>query len=396
MLVKKIPIDSLSIGMYVVSLNIEWPNEGLYKHQHLIECNDQIDFFKTIGVQYVIIDPSLGKDMVMKEATGSIANTEPLTDDLSAARMVRSEAITTLQSVFEGIKTGSCIDNEAVKKTVASLLNILLYQHETMLSLIHMQGHNGDMFAHAVNVCAFSLIVGKSQGYAIHQLEKLGGGALLHDIGELRLPRNLLSKRGIYDEPERRLVQQHPLLGVNILSESDGIHEDSLRIVGEHHERIDGSGYPAGLIGANISPFSEIVGIVDLYDAMLSSREGRPPLLPAQAIKELYRISLAGSVDRYWTQCIIRCLGIYPVGSVVELDTGEVAIVIATNANEALRPTVRIIYDAVHEIGPTPPCDIDLADDSRQTTERVIVRVLDPGQLDIDVQGYLDKVVETI
>lgn len=332
--------------------------------------------------------------MVMGEATSSLPNTAPLAHGLSTARIVQSAAMRTLQRIFEGVKTGSCIDNDAVKKTVISLLDMLLYQHDVMLNLIHMQRNNGNMFAHAVNVCAFALIVGKSQGYSMHQLEQLGGGALLHDIGELRLPRNLLCKRGIFDEQERRLVQQHPLLGVKILSESGGIHADSLRIVREHHERIDGSGYPDGLAGGEISPFSEIVGIVDLYEAMLSSREGRPALRPAQAINELNRISLTGSVNHYWTQCIVRCLGFYPVGSVVELNTGDVGVVIASHAYDGIRPMVRIICEAVHEVGQAPYYDIDLAADSPQTTERAIVRVLDPGQINFDAHKYLDERVE--
>jgi HD-GYP domain-containing protein (c-di-GMP phosphodiesterase class II) len=394
--IKKIPINMLSTGMYVVSLDIEWPDERRYKNKHLIESTEQIDFFKTNGVQYVVIDPTLGKDIVTNEKIELLPNKEPITQSIVAAKMARSVAMTAIQSVYEGVRTGSRVDNESVKRVVSSLIDTLLYQHDVMLSLIHMQRNDLNMFDHAVNVCAISLIVGKNQGYSKHQLEKLGIGALLHDVGELRLPRNLLRKRGSYNEFERRLLQQHPILGVTILSESDGIHEDSIRIVGEHHERIDGSGYPAGLIGAMISPFSEIVGIVDLYDAMLSSREGRPPLQPALAIKELYNYSRKGFIDRYWTERLIRCLGIYPVGSIVELNTGEVAIVTATNPNDGLRPKIRIIHDNVHEVGGMSPCEIDLADVSNHTTERSILRALELGQLDDNTQYCLCEVVETL
>jgi hypothetical protein len=133
---------------------------------------------------------------------------------------------------------------------------------------------------------------------------------------------------------------------VAVLSKARGIREECRRIVLEHHERLDGSGYPAGLKGLAISPLSEIVGIVDMYDAMLSGREGRPSLPPAQAIKELYKHGLKGHCDRGWIERTIRCLGIYPVGSLVELSTGERGVVLAVNPVDALRPIVKVIWDA--------------------------------------------------
>ncbi len=395
MAIKQISIDALSVGMYVVRLDRPLPDEGQYTNKHHMECLEDIQFLKTSGVHSVIIDPTLGKDVTPDDSEASRDELAPLSQDLAAARMVRSEAMTALQGVFEGVKTGAPINNTLVKKTVSSLMQMLLHQHDMLLSLIHMQRGDVSMFGHAVNVCTFSLVVGKSQGFPKLQLEQLGAGALLHDVGELRLPRNLLWKHGVYSEQERRLIQQHPLLGVNILSESDGIHQESLRIVREHHERIDGSGYPSGLTRSDISPLSEIVGIVDIYDAMLSSREGRPALLPTQAIKELYRISLKGLVDRHWTERIIRCLGIYPVGSLVELSTGELAVVTVGNPDDTLRPTVRVICDETHQVY-SPVREVDLSNKSALTQEKIIVRALDPTETQLDVETYFEEAVEKL
>ncbi len=179
--VKEVSIDNLSIGMYVVGLDTEWPTDGRYANTHLIESAEQIEFFKANGVHYVMVDPSLGKDVHVSDST---AFADQLSQDLLTARMVQSEAVTALQGIFEGVKTGSPINNVAVKKTVSSLMHTLLHQHDVLLSVIHMQRNDTNMFSHAVNVCAFSLVIGKSQGYTENQLEKLGAGALLHDIGE--------------------------------------------------------------------------------------------------------------------------------------------------------------------------------------------------------------------
>jgi HD-GYP domain-containing protein (c-di-GMP phosphodiesterase class II) len=389
--IKRIPIDALAVGMYVVRLDKPWPEYPRLVNIHHITSPEDIALLREHGVRYVIIDPTLGRDVTEKpQEEVDPQGLHALARELAVARAVRREAMTALQSIFEGVKSGAPIKNVEVKKTVHTLMDTILRRYDPLLSLIHMQRHDADMFAHAVNVCAFALVVGKNQGYDKVKLEQLGIGALLHDVGELRLPRNLLQKPGVYTEQERRLVQQHPRLGVNILSQSDDVHQESLRIVLEHHERIDGSGYPAGLKGLEISPLSEIVGIVDIYDAMLSSREGRPPLPPAQAVKQLFQDSLKGHLDRRWVERVIRCLGIYPVGSLVELSTGERGIVTATNPTDALRPSVRLISDAAQQPYSTPQV-VDLAAPREHEPERTILRALDPAKENLGVAAYLEE-----
>jgi HD-GYP domain-containing protein (c-di-GMP phosphodiesterase class II) len=297
--------------------------------------------------------------------------------------------MTMVQSIFEGVKTGSPIDSVAVKETVHSLIDNMLNDYDPFLCVLHMRQYDANLFAHAVNVCVFALIIGKSQGFDKSRLECLGVGAVLHDIGKLRLPRNLLRKRGVYTVQERQLVRQHPLLGVAVLRAARGIHEECRRIVLEHHERIDGSGYPAGLRGLAISPLSEIVGIVDMYDAMLSGREGRPLLPPAQAIKELYKYGMKGHCDRGWIERTIRCLGIYPVGSLVELNTGERGVVLAVNPVDALRPIVKVVWDAAGHTYAAPTL-VDLAARLEHAQERTILRALDPVKEHLNIAPHLE------
>jgi len=212
----------------------------------------------------------------------------------------------------------------------------------------------------------------------------------LHDVGHTRLPRNIYRKQSLYTEQERRLVQQHPYLGAAILAKATELHEESCRIVLEHHERLDGSGYPKGLRGLQISPLSEIVSIADMYDAMLSSWEGRPPLAPAQAVKELYKYGLQGLCDRRWVERVIRCLGIYPVGSLVELSTGERGVVTAANPADALRPTVKLILDAKLLPYATPTL-VNLAAPPEHELERSILRALDPNKEPLQSATHLQN-----
>ena len=393
MATKQIPLSELTVGMYVVNLDRAWPPHSTIGERRRIANSEDIALFNACGVHWVTIDPALSKNV------GAGAQTVPspppvpvaldaLTKELDRARTVRAEAMTTMQSIFEGVKTGTPICIESVKQTVHTLMDSVLRHHDALLYLSHLRQFDADVCTHAVDVCVFALVIGTHQGFSCAQLECLGIGALLHDVGKMRLPRNLLRKPGAYTEQEWSLMQQHPRLGLAILMHTDGIHDDSRRIVVEHHERINGSGYPAKLKGDMIAPGSEIVGIADAYDAMLSSCGRRPPLLPAQAIKELYQGGLKGEFALGWVERVVRCLGVYPVGSWVELNTGERGIVTEVNPINALRPSVKLIWDATHQRYPTPLL-VSLAAPTAGP-QRTIVCTVDPIQDDVDVRPYLE------
>ena len=298
-----------------------------------------------------------------------------LVQQLDVARTIRAEAITAMQSVFEGVKTGMPVHNATVQQTVQMLIDTISRDHDVLLCVNHIRQFDDELFTHALNVCVLSLIIGERQGFSLSELEHLGVGALLHDIGEAQLPYNLFHKATVFTEQERRLMQQHPSLGHAILVHAGNMHEETLRVVLEHHERFDGSGYPAGRKGADISALSAIVGIVDAYDAMLSTREGRPALLPERAMQELYARSCQGEYDPYWIEQVMQCIGLYPVGSMIELNTGESGVVIATNPTDVLRPTVEILWDAENRRYPTP-LQVSLASSDPQGTRRTIVRAV--------------------
>lgn len=399
MATKQIPVSELTIGMYVVGLDRPWPQDSALRDRHRIARVEDIALLEVNGVRHATIDPTLGEDVTASPLTPKQPPTPdapptpgsgPLGHELERARAVRAEAMATVESIFEGVKTGAPINVEAVKQTVRTLIDSVLHNDDALICLNHIQQFDADLFTHAVDVCVFALVIGKQQGFRTSQLERLGLGALLHDVGQMRLPHNLLQKQGAFTEQERQLMHQHPRLGAAILMQVDGIPEESLRIVVEHHERLNGAGYPAGLKGVDISPLSEITSIADVYDAMLSSQQGLPPLLPAQAIRELYQCGIRGEFDPRWVERVVRCFGIYPVGSLVELSTGERGVVTAVSHVDALRPSVNIIWDASRQRYPTPLC-ISLAAPNIRAPERTIVRTLDPVQENLDIQSYYEE-----
>ena len=399
--------------MYIVGLDQSWLQSPFLFHRRRIGRYEEIARLKAYGVRRVTIDPTRGLDLVetlprptegLGEDKGGGGREQdnlhphpcarprvfPL-PDLALARTVHTEAMTAVQSLFEGTKTGAPLNSAAAQEVVHRLMETVLSQHEALAGLIHMRQFETNLYAHVINVCIFALMLGAMQDLDKTVLACLGVGALLHDVGQVHLPRNLVRKPSLYTAQEQRLMQAHPHLGVTMLSRTTPhMPEDACRIVAEHHERLDGSGYPQGLGGAALSPLSQIVAIADVYETMLGTREGRPPLLPAQAIKELYQQGRAQQLDLHLVEKMVRCLGIYPVGSLIELNTGERGIVLAVNPGKALQPVVHILWDQTHQCYATP-VTVDLAAPDADTPIRTIRDVLDPTAEGYDIATYFSE-----
>jgi putative nucleotidyltransferase with HDIG domain len=252
--------------------------------------------------------------------------------------------------------------------------------------LTQMRRFQSDLFTHAVNVCVLSLVVATLEGVT-REVSELGLGALLHDIGQMRLPRNLIRKTEGYTDQERRLLEQHPALGAAILDRSKDFPESVRFIVMEHHERLNGTGYPLQKRGSSLSFLSQIVAITDVYDSMITGRCGVIQR-PIDVLRQLYLDANAGAFDRDLVEKVIRSLGVYPVGSLVELTTGERGIVLAANRSDTLRPTIRLVLSRDGLPLSRGPI-VSLAEDESVSIGRQIRRTLDPGRERVDVMSHL-------
>jgi putative nucleotidyltransferase with HDIG domain len=408
---KRVSVNQLKPGVYVAALDRSWFKTRFYFHRRMIKDAKQIELLKKYGISEVVIDTTRGADVEMPPSDSALDTTtavenerasetaaetrptslsdaafRPLAKELEAARSIHAEALAAAQKIFDGVGSGAGINSPAAKEVVTNLLDSVARSPEANLLLTQMHRFQNDLFTHAVNVCVISLVVA-----TLEQLENdisaLGLGALLHDIGKTRLPRSLIRRKEPYTESERQLLEQHPQLGTLVLTQSENIPELTSRIVAEHHERIDGSGYPKGIRGEEISIFSQIVGITDSYEAMLMGRKNAP-LQPIEILRQLYLLGNAGAFDRDLIERIIRCLGVYPAGTLVELNTGERAIVIAANRVDSLRPILRVISSRDGLALSNGPI-ISLADAPSGSTDRRIVRALDPGKERINLLTHL-------
>ncbi len=219
---------------------------------------------------------------------------------------------------------------------------------------------------HTLNVAKLSLYLGIQKGYDDATLEVLGASALLHDLGMIHVPKSIIYKPSRLSAGEWKELRRHPASGEELFRqiETDGDLASKIvaKVVTEHHERADGSGYPDGKTNADLHEFSKILSIVDSFEAMTAPRAHRPPRDPHEAMKALIREAGAGKFDEALVKTFLRAMSLYPVGSFVRLSTGEIARVVAASAGGVDRPIVRIVADANGRQIPTPSY-IDLSKD---------------------------------
>jgi putative nucleotidyltransferase with HDIG domain len=307
-----------------------------------------------------------------------------------------AEAASTMERMFEELEAGIVPRPDTLRMVVANVLSRVLDNGASMLSLLSLQKmkrFDRTLASHALDVCTLSLIVANAYGVTEGELEALGAGALLHDIGYIRLPRNLYRRNHDLTEQESIMMQQHPALGLAILRDAKEDRETVVRIVMEHHECINGSGFPHKLTGDSGSVLPHLVGLVDVYDGMVSRRGGRPAMLPHDAIRELFRLGDTGKYAKDLTQAMISSLGVYPIGSLVLINTGEQAVVVGMNRTQRLKPIVKVIT------GPQggsylTPIRVDLGAQAAGSSSRTITKVLDPLHERVNVAMFLDDIHE--
>lgn len=415
---KRVAIADVRPGMYVVGLDRSWLQTPFLFHRKLIQRAEEIDQLKKHGISEVEIDTARGADVASVSdgqtladgETGSVrddskvtAAQRPLSDaelafqpmarEIEISRPIHDQALSLARGIFEGVGGGAPIAGDVAAQVVTILQSSIARSPEANLLLMQMRRFQKNLFTHSVNVCVLSLVVATIEGLGDDH-GTLGMGALLHDIGEIRLPRPLIRKVNNFTDAEAHLLKQHPILGAALSAQSKEIPPSVGRIILDHHERIDGSGYPRGMAGSDLSVYSQLVALTDSYDDMLSGRN-QATLQPTEVLRQLYLQANTGSVDRALVEKVIRSLGVYPIGSVVELNTGERGVVIATNRSAALKPTVRIIMSRSGLVQFNGPI-IGLANAARDAVERRIVAVLDPGKERIDPLVFLRVAPEVL
>ena len=313
----------------------------------------------------------------------------------AAANRTYSQSVAVTKDVINSVRIGKTPNIRKIKRVVQGIVDQVLNEETSLIGLTAIRDYDEYTFTHSVNVCIFSIALGRRLGMTKIQLYELGLAALMHDIGKSRVPLDLLQKTGELTDEEWKWMAAHPWLGVLVLFQFRRQQEElsyrAMTVCHEHHMKIDLTGYPKVIRPRQVSLLSKIVSIADGYDAATSRRVYKTEALAPSAVLEEMRDNPRRGLDQVLVKAFINLLGIYPVGTLVVLDTFELAVVSASNPNpEALsRPIVKIISDAQgNRISPPLVVDLGIPEAGGQYA-RTIIKTADPDRYGITPGDYL-------
>ncbi|MDW3686133.1 HD-GYP domain-containing protein [Cupriavidus sp. CV2] len=389
-MLKRIKTQQLQVGMFVARVGGPWLEHPFWRSRFLVNSREQIDQMIASKVEEVWIDLLKGKGVpppVQPAATGSL-NVKPVADEpagavpqsgvpleveFGLAREVMKSGKAVVGSMFTDARMGRALEVEGALMLVDSVSNSLTRHSQALIALARLKVRDDYTYLHSFAVCALMIALGRTLGLDRGELQQLGLAGLVHDIGKISVPTHVLHKQGEMTAAEVAMVQRHPSVGYRILNEAKLYSNIPLDVCMHHHERIDGRGYPFGLHGNEISVHAKIAAVCDTYDSLTSNRPGHQAWTPARAL-EYMAVRVDTLFDRTVFQAFTRSIGIYPLGTVLRLRSGRLAVVFAQNDNEPLRPLVKVFY-SVSEAAHLGPQTLDLS-----AAEDTIVGFEDPAQ----------------
>ena len=318
-------------------------------------------------------------------------DTVPIAEEAPRARAAQENAEQITVKILDDVRAGRKLTNREVHDAVEPIVKSVLRSADAFFWINSLRKKDAYAYTHAINCSALAAAYGRHIGFAEDALIDLATGALMMDVGKAELPVELLTFPGEYSEDQQREMREHVTHSVRILGEA-GIRSDNVhQMVRTHHERYDGSGYPNRLAEAQIPLFGRMAAVIDSFDAMTSDRAHCKAISRHEVLQQLYRFS-DKMYQREIVEQLTQCLGVYPTGSLVELNTGQVAIVMAQNRARSLRPRVIVLTDEDKKLDSSFRT-VDLmaqADDHPRNEIVHIVRTLDPGSYGLDpTQLYL-------
>ena len=402
-MIKKIPINQLKPDMYVSDLNSDWIVHNNQQNEGRIPDDLTVSILTKKGIKHVYIDTTKGIDtdeeygislaqadhqnqLSLEESSSQ--NIDPrrinIESEIINARKVHSQAISLVGSLMHDVKIGKNIDVKSFDDIADNMIDSILRNQDALACLGRIRNKDSYLLEHSVNLAVLMGIFGQAKGLTSESLHQSVVGALLHDIGKVLTPDQVLKKPGKLTESEFKVMREHVVHSHNILKSTPGIPILTLNVAAQHHERFDGKGYPKGLKGNEICCEGRMVAIIDVYDAITSDRVYHQALSPTNAMKKLLEWS-DHHFDPSLVHRFIKSMGVYPVGSLVELESQRLALVIESAQQDQVKPVVRVIYDRKKQ-SYIKIQDIDLAKPNCQDR---IIRNWNPHKFNIRIGDFL-------
>lgn len=397
----------LKLGMYVAELDRPWVDTPFLFQGFYLEKEEDINDLRGVCEHvYVDIERSrpgtieklllTGKHVERKKVSVKPRKVKRYSEDrfrhsLIEAFSVYRDARSWVDIMLEDSRLGRSVDTKQARTLVSRLAEQVISNPDALIWLTHLRSRDEYTATHCINVCILALTFGRELELPEKQLQRLGLGALLHDIGKMRVPDDILNKPARLTKEEFEIMMQHPSIGHSLLVDDHEMDMESLHVVLHHHERLDGGGYPQGMTGDQIPLLTRITSIVDVYDAITSDRCYHDGIAPALALENLFKWS-AGNFDVSLLEKFIKCLGIYPIGSVVRLNTKDVGVVVATDGDHRIKPIVMLAMNADGKAYlPRRLVNLSSAVWEKTGKPMSIEEVLQPGSLGFELKQMLQE-----
>lgn len=359
---KKIDVRQLKPGMYIADLGSEWMAHPFLRNSFAVKDEATIAKIVKSGIHEVYIDPGKGHDVEdaptrhevekrleqeMLRAAVEPAPTRRVTaaEEMGKAKRIHAEAHKIIHNIMQDVRLGEQVRLEKIEPVVEQMTESILRNGGALLSLCQVKNKDDYTFLHSVSVCVLQVSFCRAVGLDGATIHLAGIGGLLHDIGKVRVPDTILNKAGRLTDEEFKVMKCHAVESKHILDQTEGISQVSIQVAYQHHERHDGSGYPEGLKGEAISQMGRMAAICDVYDAISSNRVYHKGLAPHEALRKIFEWSKF-HFDPALVQQFLRTIGIYPVGTLVMLESGRLGVVLEQGEDNLLQPMVRVIYDS--------------------------------------------------
>jgi len=352
--------------MYIHDLSCDWMTHPFVRNRFVIASEDEIRKIVQAGIHDVVIDAARGLDV---EDAPSLAEAQAATeaelvelaqapariikvslgDELQRAAQIRHQAAGMVRSVMADARLGKAIEIGAVQPVVQNITESILRNPGALLGLLRIKTKDDYTFMHSVSVCALLVAFCNARGMDAETIRDAGIGGLLHDAGKAMVPDAILNKPGPLTPEEFDIIKKHPMDGFNLLSQSPDVPALALDITRHHHERRDGTGYPDKLAGDEISVVAQMAAIVDVYDALTADRVYHKGLPAAAALRKIYEWS-KHHFNQQLVQEFMRCVGIYPVGTLVMLESGRLGVVVEPHDTNLLAPKVNVFFNTRNKV----------------------------------------------
>lgn len=398
-MLKKINVSDVKLGMYLQEICGSWMDHPFWKKSFLLNDPQDVKTLRECGIDEVWIDTDKGldvdsgnagtveesnqqiEDQLKQAAQSGVKTVKPVSmhEEIEQARKIHTRAKEVITSMFQEARMGKAIQTEEVVGLVDDISQSISRNPEAFLSISRLKTKDNYTYLHSVAVCGLMIALGKQMKLYPALTRDLGMAGLLHDIGKMAIPDEVLNKPGKLTDEEFETIKSHPLRGWEILKQSHGVGEMALDVCLHHHERVDGKGYPEKLSGEALSLYARMGAVCDVYDAITSTRCYKSSWDPADAIRKMAEWQ-EGHFDTSVFHAFVKTIGIYPSGTLVKLKSTRLAVVLEQSAHSLTTPIVKIFFSTKSNAHVQPEI-IDLS-----KTMDGIVSAEDPVKWEFDMK----------